>query len=201
MAVAARREESEDASGNAAASSKLADDLRHLRKLHGLTLASVAETLGRSVGWLSQVERGLAEPGISQLKTLAALYGIPVSFFFRNDDAPADEAGCVVRAANRIAIGSAEDGLREELLSPDLGGSFELIRSVFAPGARREVMEPRPTEDGGFVVSGTLELTIGAKTFDLSAGDSFQFNRQPYGWANKTDREAVVIWVIAPPVY
>ena len=67
--------------------------------------------------------------------------------------------------------------------------------------ATRAVMAPRQTEDGGYVVSGTLELTINDSTFELSAGDSFQFRGAPYGWRNTSDQPAVVIWIIAPPIY
>ena len=37
----------------------LGADIRALRKARGLTLAELAQTLGRSVGWLSQVERDM----------------------------------------------------------------------------------------------------------------------------------------------
>jgi quercetin dioxygenase-like cupin family protein len=76
-----------------------------------------------------------------------------------------------------------------------------MIRSVFEPGAVRELMPPRNTQDGGFVVSGELELTIGSQTYLLKAGDSFQFDRQPYGWRNNSAAVAEVIWIISPPIY
>ena len=40
----------------------LARDIRALRKARGLTLAEAALKLGRSIGWLSQVERGISIP-------------------------------------------------------------------------------------------------------------------------------------------
>ncbi|MFB0939400.1 MAG: helix-turn-helix transcriptional regulator, partial [Paracoccaceae bacterium] len=39
----------------------LGADLRALRKARGLTLSDLATALGRSVGWLSQVERDLSQ--------------------------------------------------------------------------------------------------------------------------------------------
>ena len=177
------------------------NDIRALRKSRGMTLNELCDALGRSIGWLSQVERGQANPSIPDLKAIAARFGVPVSFFFRNADAPADERGWIVRANSRAAMGSPEDGLTEELLSPDIGGDFEMIRSVFAPGARREVMAARDTQDGGYVISGELEMTIGGVSYLLKAGDSFQFDRQPYGWVNKGHRPAEVIWIISPPTY
>ena len=55
----------------------LGADLRALRKSRGLTLSDMAESLGRSVGWLSQVERDLSDPSISDLREIAALLGVP----------------------------------------------------------------------------------------------------------------------------
>ena len=40
-------------------SQTLGADLRALRKSRGLTLQDMADAMGRSVGWLSQVERDL----------------------------------------------------------------------------------------------------------------------------------------------
>lgn len=176
-------------------------DIRSLRKARGLTLSDLCDAVGRSVGWLSQVERGQTDPSIPDLKAIAALFKVPVSFFFRHEDAPENERGWIVRSGARAMMGSLEDGLKEELLSPDISGEFEMIRSVFAPGAQRDVMPARDTQDGGYIIVGELEMTIGRETYVLRKGDSFQFNRQPYGWHNKSSEEAVVIWIISPPIY
>lgn len=176
-------------------------DIRSLRKLRGHTLSSLCKELGRSVGWLSQVERGQTDPSIPDLKSIASFLQVPVSFFFRHEAAPLNERGWIVRSGARAKVGSLEDGLTEELLSPDISGDFEMIRSVFSPGARRDVMPARETEDGGYVVAGELELTIDDQVYQLKAGDSFQFSRKSYGWHNRSDEDAVVIWVIAPPEY
>ena len=176
-------------------------DLRALRRSRGLTLAVLADRLDRSVGWLSQVERGLSVPSIDDLRHVAAAFGVPLGFFFRNGDAPATERGRVVRAVHRHSLGDPVAGLTEELLSPDLGGAFEMLRCVFAPGA--ELMQPqrRETEEAGYVVSGTLDLWIGERPFRLGPGDSFRFEGEAYRWRNPGTEEAVVIWTIAPPVY
>lgn len=176
-------------------------DLRALRRSRGTTLAALAAGLDRSVGWLSQVERGLSEPSIDDLRRIAAVFDVPLGFFFRNDDAPEGERGHVVRAAHRRSLGNPVAGLTEELLSPDIGGAFETLRSTFAPGAALETAQRRETEEAGYVVSGILDLWIGERRFRLGAGDSFRFEGEPYRWANPGPEEAVVIWTIAPPVY
>lgn len=183
------------------ATRQVGDDVRALRKTRAMTIAELSLALGRSVGWLSQVERGQTEPAIADLKKIARLFGIPVSFFFRNEAAPDRERGRIVRASSRAVLGSNEDGLTEELLSPDLSGDFEMVRSVFAPGAKSEAFPARAAQDGGYLVSGKLTLTIDGETYELKAGDSFGFQNQPYHWENPGDEPCVVVWVISPPIY
>jgi transcriptional regulator with XRE-family HTH domain len=176
-------------------------DLRALRKARGLTLTELALNVGRSVGWLSQVERDLAEPTISDLRRLAGALDQPLSLFFGPNPAPEDERGYVVRWNSRRALGTAEQGLVEQLLSPDLSGSFEIVRSVFDPGAELKEFNQRATEEAGYLVAGELEMWIGARHFHLKPGDSFRFKGEPYRWRNPGTEPAVAIWVIAPPVY
>ncbi len=179
----------------------LARDLRALRKVRGLTLAEIAIRLQRSVGWVSQVERGLSTPSLADLRAFAELFDVPLSLFFGHEAETEDERGVVVRAARRRSLGTSETGLVEELLSPDLGGSFEMLRSVFAPGS--ELPEPalRKTEEAGYLASGRFDIEIDGVWHHLAEGDSFRFAAKPFRWRNPGDEPAVVIWVISPPVY
>jgi len=179
----------------------LAGDIRALRKARGLTLAETGLKLGRSVGWVSQVERGLSTPSLGDLKALAELFGVPVSLFFSHEAPVENERGVVVRAGSRRRLGTSESGLMEELLSPDLGGSFEMLRSVFAPGAELKTLSRRPTEEAGYVASGTFDIEIAGIWHQLSEGDSFRFDGKPFRWRNPGSEPAVVIWVVSPPVY
>ncbi len=179
----------------------LGADLRALRKARGITLAELADTLGRSVGWLSQVERDLSEPSITDLRQIAAAFDVSMSMLFGQSTAPAEEQGYVVRAGARRRMGSGEEGLVEELLSPDLTDDFEVVHSTFLPGSTMATPVSRPTQEVGYVTAGRLDLTIGARGFTVAAGDSFRIRGELHHWANPYDVPAVVIWVIAPPVY
>jgi transcriptional regulator with XRE-family HTH domain len=179
----------------------LGADLRALRKARGLTLSDLATTLGRSVGWLSQVERDKSDPSISDLRQMAAALDISVSSLFRQDATPAAEQGYIVRADARRPIGSREAGLVEELLSPDLTDDFEVVHSTFEPGAKLEETNSRPTQEVGYLISGKLDLEIAGREFELNSGDSFRIRGESYRWSNPYSDPCKVIWVIAPPVY
>ena len=198
--MAARRKRQKE-TGDPPAAELLGDDLRRLRHARGLTLAELGRQVGRSVGYLSQVERGLSELGIDDLRVLAEALEAPLSWFLVHDEIEEAERGRVVRWGRRRAIGSVESGHVEELLSPDLGGSFEVIRAVFAPGAERRHFLQRDTEETGYLVCGELELWIGEERFHLFAGDSFRIEGELMRWRNPGKEPCEVIWVIAPPIY
>ncbi len=185
----------------AAVTSGLGADLRALRKSRHMTLQQVALAVGRSVGWLSQIERGLTEPSLTDLRKLGKLYEVPLSLLFRNEPGPDAERAHIVRAAGRRRLGSIDDGFVEELLSPDLGGAFEIFRSEFAPGSALPEPLYRETEEAGYLLSGTLDMMIGERWHTLQAGDSFRFRHEAYQWRNRGSEPAVVIWVVAPPIY
>tara|TARA_B100001057_G_scaffold466117_1_gene522925 strand:+ start:1259 stop:1879 length:621 start_codon:yes stop_codon:yes gene_type:complete len=175
-------------------------DFRALRRARGWTLSELAAQLDRSVGWLSQVERGVSEPALDDVRIVAALFSLPVSFFFsQSPDVP--ESQYVVRAKSRRAMSDDKKGLVESLLSPDLGGAFEIMHSVFAVGAKSPQPFLRPTEEAGYVIDGSLTLIIDGQEFVLNTGDSFRFAGEIVSWINQGTKPAVLIWVIAPPVY
>lgn len=183
------------------AAESLGDEIRKLRRARNKSLAELALAIGRSVSFISQVERGNAEPSIADLKGIASALGVPVGWFFVSNSAPPEERGHVVRAHERRRLGNNNQGLLEELLSPDIGGAFETFLSTFEPGAQLPQFTQRDTEEEGYVVRGSLELWIGKKHFRLNAGDSFRIVREPFRWANPTEAQTVVIWVISPPEY
>ena len=175
-------------------------DIRALRKARGLTLNDLAERVGRSVGWMSQVERDISKPSIDELRQLASVFEVHISIFFGQAVAAEREHGRIVRRAARRRLGGG-DGLTEELLSPDLTDDFEMFHSTFRPGAELAEFITRPTQEVGYLVSGRLKLFLGADAFDLNPGDSFRIRGEPYRWANPYKKEACAVWVIAPPVY
>lgn len=179
----------------------LGADLRALRKSRGLTLSDLGNRLGRSTGWLSQVERDISDPSITDLRQIAAALDVSVSMLFRHEAAPAHEAGYVVRRGARRPIGNQIAGLVEELLSPDLTDDFEMVHSTFQP--RSCITDPvtRPTQEVGYVLRGRLDIEIAGTTHHLEPGDSFRIRGEPFRWSNPHDETAVAIWVIAPPVY
>ena len=177
----------------------LGADLRALRKTRGLTLEALAGQLDCSVGWLSQVERDISTPDGEYLQRMASVLDVPLSIFAASS--PDAETGRVVRKGHHRSIGMRMPGLREWLLSPDLTDDFQVIHSVFEPGAERAEEITRPTQELATMIEGKLDVWLSGDKFTLQAGDSFRIREQGFRWANPYSKPAIAIWVIAPPVY
>ena len=179
----------------------LGRNLRGLRKARGITLKELALKIGRSVGFLSQIERGISEPSVTDLRRIAKAFDVPTSWFFMLEDEDSPEAKFIVRAGARRSLGTPEEGIVEELLSPDLGGSFEMFRTVIEPGATSTELLKRDTEEAGYIAAGEIDFWIDGQKFHLKTGDSFRFDHKSHRWHNAGDVAALIIWVVSPPVY
>lgn len=185
-------------------SSPLGGQIRDLRAARGLSLAALAEAIGKSIGYVSQIERGRSEISISTLKAISEALGVQISWFFQGyDPRVPEEHGYIVRREHRRRLDFPGTGIEEELLSPTLTGEAELILSTFAPGARSgEEPVSRMAEQSGFVLEGQLELHIGQRRFTLRPGDSFRIERgELFTARNPGSVTTVSLWVIAPPRY
>ena len=101
--MAARPPVASQPSGRTALDRNLGHQIRDLRKAKGVTIQALAARIDRSVGWLSQIERGLSAVTISALHQIAASLEVQVSWFFGQSAAPPDdELGLVLRRRLQI---------------------------------------------------------------------------------------------------
>ena len=56
-------------------------DIHALSKSRSFTLIKLAESLNRSVEFISQIVRGLSTPSINDLRLISDFFGVPISFF------------------------------------------------------------------------------------------------------------------------
>lgn len=186
------------------ARTRLGHQIRDLRRARGVTIASLASTIHRSIGWVSQIERGMSDVSISMLTEIANALGVQVTWFFESaTPVPTEEAGMVVRRASRRTLDFHGSGIHEEILSPSLTGEILLVESTFAPGSSTgDRSRERRGAEAGVVLRGSLQLTVDGTTLILQAGDSFSFSqRGQHRCANTGQEPTVVLWVIAPAVY
>ena len=79
-----------------------------------------------------------------------------------------------------------------------------MIQTTLSPLAESDKQPRRRSgEEAGLLLQGQLHLTIESQEFELSSGDSFSIAKdEAHHIRNPSpDEDAVVLWVITPPVY
>ena len=173
----------------------LAALIHDLRKHKKCTLKELADKIGRSVGFLSQVERGLSRPTVADLTAISETLGVPTTYFYSLPKAK--QVPWVTRPDERRTLYYA-NGITDILVSPKMRASFSMLESHLEAGAssgERHLSDS--SEQGGYVLEGELTLLLGDDdAVTLQAGDSFQFDshtRCRYG--NLTEHLTRVLWV------
>lgn len=173
--------------------------LRALRSARGLSVRSVAETIGISPSFLSLVETGKSDITIGRLTRLVGFYGI--SLIDLLPDQPDSDAR-TVRKNEQRPLHSTSEGIDFALLVPDTRRAMMPQLITFAPGAKLAEYGRHPGEEWVHVLEGELLLEFeGDSSLVLAAGDSAYYSStNPHSFANASSTEHLtVVCVDTPP--
>lgn len=172
--------------------------VRAARLERGLSVAQLAQDATLTKGFISQLERGLANPSVASLVRLCDALGITVGSLFD----PAHTR--LVRAHERPQINFGGENVVEWLLTPDAERRLQVIESRIEPegGAGSEAYSHAGDAEFIHVISGELEMRVEEDVFRLYAGDSLSFSpRTPHTWRNPSaEQPAHVLWVLTPAI-
>ncbi|NBA93876.1 XRE family transcriptional regulator [Pseudomonas sp. R5(2019)] len=169
--------------------------IRDLRKFKNLTLGELAQRIDRSVGFVSQVERGLSRPTVADLTAISESLGVPTTYFYNLNKLR--DVSWVTRPDERRTLYYA-GGITDVLASPTIAGGFSMLDSHLQPGASSgEGHLNDSSEQGGFVLEGELTLWLDdGEAVTLRPNDSFQLPpHAKFRYANRTDKPTRVLWV------
>ena len=181
---------------------QVGEQIRELRIIKRKTLQQLAQEVGISVGYLSQIERNRSKLPIGTLCKICDVLGVHMSWFFQYAaEGPSEERGIIVRNKQRRRMSFTGLGINEELLSPNLSGPLELLLSTIEPGADSGEYAHDGSE-AGVVIAGSMELWVNGQYFLLEEGDSFSFkSTDPHRCRNPGTVPTKIVWVITPPHY
>ena len=193
----------------------LGEQLREARIVEGLTIAQVAKSTGLSSGYISQVERDLANPSVGALDRIAAALGVRMRTFFDNSEGSnsptepgADSASGsavigLVRRDGRKRFLYPGSEILHELLCPDLRHTLEILKTTAPVGTDSgHTGISHEGEECAIVLNGSMELFLGDERFFLETGDSLCFDPSvSHFWRNAGVTELEVLWVITPPSF
>jgi len=159
----------------------------------------LAKRAGVTNSTISMIEKNSVSPSISSLKKV--LNGIPMSLveFFANDDNAEKTQQVVYSSQELMDIGSGD--LKMLLV----GKSFPrrqmtfLIEEYAAGADTGTEMLQNDAEEGGYILEGNIELTVGEDVYELAQGDSYYFdNNKPHRFRNISAQECKIISATTP---
>jgi DNA-binding transcriptional MerR regulator/uncharacterized cupin superfamily protein len=178
------------------AQSSIGPRFRKLRLQRGESLSAVANAVGVSIGFLSNLERSQSGASISTMRRLVQYYGLNILDLFN----PIDGTGPLVRPRDRKVL-EGGPGVQMELLA---WGKITMEPHLFrvAPGAGSGEAYSHDGEEFLYLVRGRLDIVLAGEEFQLRAGDSFYFSsKTEHRWRNPGKIETVLLWINTPPTF
>jgi len=174
--------------------------LKAVRQMYGLSQRELAKRAGVTNGLISLIEQNRVSPSVSSLKKV--LDGIPMALadFFTLDLAGKPQV--FFPREELQDIGSANVELR--LVGGRLAQrSMSILYERYAAGADTgEEMLTHAGEEGGVIVKGKIELTVGGESRILGVGDAFYFKSSlPHRFRNIGREECEIVSASSPPTF
>jgi len=174
--------------------------LRKAREARGLSQRELARRTGVTNGMISLIEQNKVSPSIASLKRVVE--GLPMSLgeFFAADLPPREQ---IFFRANELTP-LAEGGVSFRQVGTDLRGrKVQILHERYAPGADTgEAMLQHEAEEGGVVLKGQVEITVGHRRLVLGPGDAYYFDsRLPHRFRNVGGDECEIISACSPPSF
>jgi len=202
---------------------ELGKKINHERLKRKLTLEDLSKSTGLSKSFLSQIERGLAQPSITSLKKIARQFGFSVVNLFSEENNSYSIWGYsnsfnefngersayvqdveVVRADRRKKLALPGSRVMYDLLTPDMNRRLEVMYMHVTQGENSgdEPMLDPPGEKIGIVLKGSIEMQVGDDIYQLKEGDSIYYPANvPHSWRAIEGASIEVIWILTPPSF
>lgn len=172
--------------------SPIGERLRNCRKALKLTLQDVADQTGLSVGFISQIERGITVPSLVSLVAVCRVLKTDIGSFFQSPQSQGPVTRKDIRPLYGLGSMTGKDVTYERLSAAFPGNVLRSTLMHEPPGHRSE-----PTSHEGeeifYIVRGSLTLELEGDLIILNEGDTAHFpsSRTHVTW-NHTDKTTVV---------
>jgi transcriptional regulator with XRE-family HTH domain len=173
--------------------------LRYLRDMHGLSQRELARRAGLTHGTIGSIERDAISPSVGSLRKILDSFPMTLSEFFALN--PDSETQVFFGHGELMEVGGGGISLRQ--VGHNLKNRpLQVLLERYAPGAETaKAPYSHIGDEGGVVIQGQVEVTVGGSTRVLGPGDGYLFSsRLPHKFRNVGPDEAVVVSANTPPV-
>lgn len=183
------------------------DRLRQMRQDAGMSQRQLAEASGVPHGQISMIETGRSSPSVASLRKILGGLSVTMSEFFEPDTPISQSVFFKPQELRDLTtrLYSTLDDPRGKIMFQQVGDAkahnLQILHERYEPGADTGAqMLEHVSHEGGIVVAGEIEVTVGDQCAVLKAGDSYLFDSTlPHRFRNIGDREAVVVSACTPP--
>lgn len=174
--------------------------LRTVRTRLGITQRALARRAGVPSSTVSLIEGGRTNPSVGSLKRLLDAAGLSLGEFFSFE--LVSEAQVFFRADELAEISSGKVSYRQVGAGKGVS-TLQILHETYQPGADSgRVMLTHEGEEGGIVIEGRLEVTVGDQTRMLKAGEAYLFkSTTPHRFRNVGEGRCIVVSACTPPTF
>ncbi|NQY63813.1 MAG: cupin domain-containing protein [Alteromonadaceae bacterium] len=173
--------------------------LKSIRLRRNISQRELAKRAGVTNSTISMIEKNSVSPSISSLKKV--LNGIPLSLVeFFSDDFDSEKNQQVVYKQEELMDISTGDVHMHLVGKSFPRRQMTFLIETYPPGADTGMeMLQNDSEEGGYVIEGKIELTVGDEVFILNANDSYYFdNNKQHRFKNIFDTVCKIVSATTP---
>ena len=156
--------------------------VKELREILEVPVSTIAKRLAVDEDTYCKYESGELDIPISALYEIASVLQVDFTVLLTGES-PRMNTQCVVRSGKGVSVDRFKGYSYSSLAFNFIGRAMEPMLVTLSP----EKTAPLVTHDGqefNYVLSGKVKVTVGAREYILSAGDSIYFDpRLPHGQA------------------
>ncbi|MBF0875259.1 cupin domain-containing protein [Gluconobacter cerevisiae] len=174
--------------------------LRFVRTARNLSQRELAKRTGVTNSTISLIESGGMNPSVGTLKRV--LDGIPVTLGEFFSLVPEGDEKIFYRADELLTF--EQDGVVfRQVGVPSCRRTLQILRENYAFGADTgAAVYAHEGEEGGFVLQGRVEITVGEQQEILEPGDAYHFNSsQPHRFRCLSSEGCEIISACTPPTF
>lgn len=172
---------------------KIGCKIKNIRKDKKYTLKTLSEITGLSIGFLSNIERDLNSPSISNLQQICSALGVNLMEIFNDEH----DENPVTRTTEREEIFSNNtlDVKVESLLNGKSNLNGIAISLTSENNNFTELSWGHGFDEIGIVIEGCLEIELDKETYHLEKGDSIVINANtPHRYRNPKNSISTTYW-------
>lgn len=174
--------------------------LREIRERFGLSQRALATRADVTNGMISLIEKNASSPSVATLKKVLDVFPMSLAEFFASGQP--EQPAIFFRADELVEIGGGAISYRQ-VGSSLQGKALQLLHERLQPGADTgAAMLRHDGEEGGVVVRGEVELTVGTSTRVLRPGDAYAFQSSiPHRFRNLGAEPCEIVSACTPPSF